>query len=301
MININELIFQKLIRNRYKHVSDLSNYLEISEYIDYGYSDHTAFLFNIWKPAVILPLKILQNRPDIYHKYLITVESCQNLFGGSYSANLSTHTKAITTYNGTSQNKLSTRDVKAEAFAIVLSAPNANIGSSRLSHFQKELQNLKNLNASIKIIEVTKIPEITEETNKIQKNRQKYVEAFEKINYPDHFTLELVKKRLDKYDISTLLDLQALADIMIMLCIRPTELISLRITDNEITGKSGVKWFNRFLKNYDLISCYLCKIGAVYAGQCLRHDPHNFTSPVQNYVVVNYWKIGQKPEDARPF
>ena len=81
MINLNGPTFRKLIRNGYRHVSDLLNYSEISEYIDYSCSDHTAFLFNIWKPAVIPPPEILQNRPDIYHKYLITVESCQNLFG----------------------------------------------------------------------------------------------------------------------------------------------------------------------------------------------------------------------------
>ena len=37
------------------------------------------------------------------------------------------------------------------------------------------------------------------------------------------------------------------------------------------------------------------------AGECLRHSSSNHTSPVQNYVVVNYRKRGQKPEEARPF
>ncbi|CAJ0844997.1 8954_t:CDS:2, partial [Entrophospora sp. SA101] len=37
------------------------------------------------------------------------------------------------------------------------------------------------------------------------------------------------------------------------------------------------------------------------AGECLRHNPDNHTSPVQNYVVVNYRKKGQTPEQARPF
>ena len=53
-------------------------------------------------------------------------------------------------------------------------------------------------------------------------------------------------------------------------------------------GKPGVKWFNRFLKDYDLIPKYLRKMGAVYgvvvheaknmahaytiAGECLRHS-----------------------------
>ncbi|CAG8810258.1 10405_t:CDS:2, partial [Racocetra fulgida] len=31
------------------------------------------------------------------------------------------------------------------------------------------------------------------------------------------------------------------------------------------TGKPGVKWFNKFLKDYDLIPKYLRKMGAVYA------------------------------------
>ncbi|CAG8676251.1 6740_t:CDS:1, partial [Paraglomus occultum] len=70
-------------------------------------------------------------------------------------------------------------------------------------------------------------------------------------------------------------------------------------------GKPGVKWFNKFLKEYGLIPKYLRKLGAVYgavvhaknpahfmtiAGECLRHSPDNHTSPVQNYVVVNYRK-----------
>src|SRR6185369_8504502 len=53
-------------------------------------------------------------------------------------------------------------------------------------------------------------------------------------------------------------------------------------------GKPGVKWFNRFLKDYDLIPRHLRKLGAVYgavvhkaenpgrimtiAGECLRHN-----------------------------
>ncbi|CAG8780185.1 1013_t:CDS:2, partial [Racocetra fulgida] len=69
---------------------------------------------------------------------------------------------------------------------------------------------------------------------------------------------------------------------------------------SEVTGKPGVKWFNRFLKDYDLIPKYLRKLGAVYgavaheaknmahaytiAGECLRHSSDNHTSPVQNYV-----------------
>src|SRR5256714_9015786 len=97
---------------------------------------------------------------------------------------------------------------------------------------------------------------------------------------------------------------------MIMLCIRPAELTTLRITDAGVTGyaknrgqldiprkfrlmkknqerakelltwiqrailsgrmgdpgKPEVKWFNKFLKDYDLISKYLHKLEAVYGA-----------------------------------
>ncbi|CAG8819984.1 26828_t:CDS:2, partial [Dentiscutata erythropus] len=131
------------------------------------------------------------------------------------------------------QNKLSIRDIRAEAYALALSALNANAGSSRLSRLRREL---RNLGASFQIIEATKFPDITKDANEIQKNRRIFVEEFERIDYPDHFTLESVKERLDSYDTSTLPDLQALADVMIMLCIRPAELTSLRITDAGVIG-----------------------------------------------------------------
>ncbi|CAG8801782.1 9338_t:CDS:2, partial [Dentiscutata erythropus] len=87
------------------------------------------------------------------------------------------------------QDKLSIRDVRAEAYALALSAKNANAGLSCLTRLHREL---RNLNASLEIIEVTKFPDITENANKIQ---------------------------------------SALADVMIMLCIRPAELKTLHITD----------------------------------------------------------------------
>ena len=219
---------------------------------------------------------------------------------------------------------------------------------------------MRNLNASLEIIEATKFPDITEDANEIQSVNRKKAET-KRIDYPDEFTLESVKERLDAYDIKTSPDLQALADVMIMLCIRPAELTTLRITDAGVTGyaknrgqpdiprkfrsmekdqerakelltwiqntissgrmgdpgKPGAKWFNKFLKDYGLIPKYLRKMGAVYgvviheaeniahaytiAGECLRHSSDNHTSPVQNYVVVNYRRKGQTPEQARPF
>ncbi|KAF0424023.1 transposable element tc3 transposase [Gigaspora margarita] len=83
------------------------------------------------------------------------------------------------------------------------------------------------------------------------------------------------------------------------------------------SDKLGVKWFNRFLKDYDLIPHHLHKIGALYtvvvheaknlahamtiAGEALCHNSDNNTSPAQNYVVVNYRRKNQSLEQARLF
>ncbi|CAG8812063.1 14140_t:CDS:2, partial [Gigaspora margarita] len=58
----------------------------------------------------------------------------------------------------------------------------------------------------------------------------------EGIDFPDHFLLESVKERLNLYDVSNIPNKQALADIMIMLCIRPSEIKSLCISNGNVTG-----------------------------------------------------------------
>ncbi|CAG8857053.1 20316_t:CDS:1, partial [Gigaspora margarita] len=68
-------------------------------------------------------------------------------------------------------DKLSIRDIRAEAYALALSAKNANAGSSRLSRLRREL---KSLGATLEIIEATKFPDITKEANEIQQNRRKF-------------------------------------------------------------------------------------------------------------------------------
>ncbi|CAG8512245.1 2625_t:CDS:2, partial [Scutellospora calospora] len=199
------------------------------------------------------------------------------------------------------QDKLSIRDIRAEAYALALSAKNVNADLLRLTHLCREL---RNLNALLEIIESV--------------NRKK-AEA-KRIDYLDEFTLELVKERLDVYDIKTLPDCQALADIIVIFCIRPAELktfcaISSRRMGNP--GKPEVKWFNKFLKDYDLIPKYLRKFGAVYstvahkaknmthaytiARECLYHSSDNHTSSVQNYIVVNYRKRGILYKQVRRF
>ena len=73
------------------------------------------------------------------------------------------------------------------------------------------------------------ILKITRSANKIQKEHSEQREN-EGINFPNHFSLESVKERLDGYDVSNVPNIQALADIMIMLCVRPAEIKTLRIS-----------------------------------------------------------------------
>ena len=99
---------------------------------------------------------------------------------------------------------------------------------------------LRNLNASEKIISATLDRDTTCASNKIQKERRQQREL-EGINYPDEFALESVRERLDAYDLSTMPDKQALADVMIMLRLRVSktflECLGLwRKMKNELSG-----------------------------------------------------------------
>ncbi|RIA84450.1 hypothetical protein C1645_832260 [Glomus cerebriforme] len=165
--------------------------------------------------------------------------------------------------------------VKAIAKALAKSASNASASLSRISRLQKELRNLK---ASEKIISATLIPDITCSANKIQKEKG-LLRKNEGIDYPDYFALELVKERLDVYDVSKVPDLQALADIMIMLCIRPAEIKTLRICNGGVTGYAK-NWgqqdipriFRSLEKNEERASQLLTWIQEVISSGQLR-DP----------------------------
>jgi hypothetical protein len=130
------------------------------------------------------------------------------------------------------QDNLSERDVKAISITLVETASDPVVALSRLSRLRREL---RTLNAPEKIISATLIPEITRASNKIQQERTEQRKN-EGVYYPDHFSLESVKERLDLYDVSNIPNKQALADIMIMLCIRPAEIKNLRISNGGVTG-----------------------------------------------------------------
>ncbi len=130
--------------------------------------------------------------------------------------------------------KLTEKEVKAIAKALPVTSPNPVTTTSHLSRLRREL---REFNAPEKIISTTLDDKTTCSSNKIQKERRVQCEN-EGINFPDHFSLESVKERLDGYDVSNAPNLQALADVMIMLCIRPAEIKDLRISNGSVTGYS---------------------------------------------------------------
>ena len=79
---------------------------------------------------------------------------------------------------------------------------------------------MRKLNAPKKIISATLDEKTTCASNKIQKECRDQCEN-KGIYFPDHFSFESVKERLDFYDVSNTPNVQALADVMIMLCVRP--------------------------------------------------------------------------------
>ncbi|CAG8852118.1 16608_t:CDS:2, partial [Gigaspora margarita] len=130
------------------------------------------------------------------------------------------------------RDKLSERDIKAISRTLVETAPDPVVALSHLSRLRREL---RTLNVQETIISATLNPEITRSSNKIQKERSEKRKN-EGIDFSDHFLLESVKERLDLYDVSNTSDKQALADIMIMLCIQPAKIKNLRITNGGVTG-----------------------------------------------------------------
>ena len=98
------------------------------------------------------------------------------------------------------QDNLSERDVKAISITFVETTSDPVVALSRLFRLRRELQTL---NAPEKIISATLIPEITRSSNKIQKERSEQRKN-EGIDFPDHFSLESVKERLDLYNVTNM-------------------------------------------------------------------------------------------------
>ncbi|PKC01339.1 hypothetical protein RhiirA5_426881 [Rhizophagus irregularis] len=231
------------------------------------------------------------------------------------------------------RDNFSERNVKTISRTLVETASDPIVASSRLSRLQREL---RKLNTSEAIISATKISEITRASNKIQQKRTEQRKN-EGLHYPDHFSLESVKERLDLYVVSNTPDKQALADDVprVFRSLEKNEerarqlltWIQEAISSGQLRdpGKPGSTYLSSFLKKDEyipkpyepLLPSSLRKLGAVfasvvhgpknlskantYASEALRHSPDNHTSPSDRYTIVNFRRRGQPYDQAKPF
>ncbi|CAG8761943.1 18850_t:CDS:2, partial [Dentiscutata erythropus] len=166
------------------------------------------------------------------------------------------------------------------------------------------------------LVKTASDPVITRLSNKVQKECSEQREN-EGIDFSDHFSLESVKERLDLYNVSNIPDKQALADIMIMLCIRPSEIKSLRISNSSITGYTKNRGSNHFWEVKGSRKAWIYILKAIfasvahgpknaskantYASEAFRHSPDNHASPSKRYTIVNMWRRGEPYNQAKAF
>ncbi|RHZ76064.1 hypothetical protein Glove_207g23 [Diversispora epigaea] len=62
------------------YVKDLAEFLKLPDAMDYYYIEQMEFLSDLSYPAMIPPIDIMENRPDIYRKRSISIETYRNLF-----------------------------------------------------------------------------------------------------------------------------------------------------------------------------------------------------------------------------
>ncbi|PKC72374.1 hypothetical protein RhiirA1_389800 [Rhizophagus irregularis] len=218
------------------------------------------------------------------------------------------------------KDDLSERDVKAISRTLI--APDPVVTLSHLFRLQKEL---RALNTSEKIISATKHPEITRESNKIQKERSEQREN-EGIDFLDHFSLESVIERLnggtqDNPQMFKSLEKDEERARQLLTWIQKA-ISSRQLKD---PGKPGSVYLSSFLKKDEflpesgkpLLPSSLCKLGSVFASvvhgpknsskvitfasEALRHSPDNHASPSKRYTIVNMRKRGEPYNQARPF
>ncbi|RIA95204.1 hypothetical protein C1645_817050 [Glomus cerebriforme] len=163
------------------------------------------------------------------------------------------------------------------------------------------------------------ILEITRASNKIQQERTEQRKN-EGLHYPDHFSLESVKERLDLYVVSNTPDKQALADVMIMLCQQDIPRVFRSLEKNEERARQLLTWIQEAIISGALKdpgkpgSSYLRAVFAsvvhgpknlskanTYASEAFRHSSDNHTSPSDRYTIVNFRRRGQPYDQAKPF
>ncbi|CAG8614918.1 11975_t:CDS:1, partial [Diversispora eburnea] len=70
-IDLNGSTFRRLMRNGFRYVKDLAEFLKLPDAMDYYYIEQMEFLSDLSYPAMIPPIDIMENRPDIYRKWSI--------------------------------------------------------------------------------------------------------------------------------------------------------------------------------------------------------------------------------------
>ncbi|CAJ0834277.1 1584_t:CDS:1 [Entrophospora sp. SA101] len=129
--------------------------------------------------------------------------------------------------------------------------------SSRLSLFRKEL---KESGVDSKVIDIyAKFPALTQDSNEIQKKQlvQRLTDPFKTSNTPKHFSLDMGLGRIQNIDTTKIPTMQDLADVIMMLSMRPAEITTLRIihyepdeTDPPEWYKPGYSWYcTGYIKN----------------------------------------------------
>ncbi|RHZ80267.1 hypothetical protein Glove_137g85 [Diversispora epigaea] len=79
-INLNGSTSRKLIHNGFRYVNNLAEFLQLPDAIDYYFTEQMDYLKALSYPAIIPPIDIMQNRPDIYKRWFISIETYQSLF-----------------------------------------------------------------------------------------------------------------------------------------------------------------------------------------------------------------------------
>ncbi|CAJ0846474.1 10339_t:CDS:2 [Entrophospora sp. SA101] len=95
------------------------------------------------------------------------------------------------------------------------------------SELKRIRHGLREKGASEKVIDALQDTDgITRESNRKQSENRK-LRARIGISPSEHFSLESINARLQSYDTAKSPDIQALADVMVMLCMRPAEVTTL--------------------------------------------------------------------------
>ncbi|CAJ0846723.1 9952_t:CDS:2 [Entrophospora sp. SA101] len=157
------------------------------------------------------------------------------------------------------------------------------------SELKRIRHGLREKGASEKVIDALQDTDgITRESNRKQSENRK-LRARIGISPSEHFSLESINARLQSYDTAKLPDIQALADVMVMLCMRPAEVTTLRISyfepPNDDALHRGSKASSQGLISDSLPEWWVP--GCNWYATTLRHSPDGPHSPAENYAIIN--------------